>query len=118
MKNEMFDQWMQANRAAVEPLMKLNEITARAFDQITQQNLVLARDYMDLSARQLQLLGVAKDPQEWANEESKLVADFAAKLMTRAEDFVKLAKQTQDDIGGWAKNAAEAGVEAITPKAA
>ncbi len=113
MKNEMLDQWMQMNRSAMEPMMKLNEIAAQAFDKMTHHNLTLARDYMELSARQLQLFGEAKDPQKWASEEGRLVAEFGQKMVDRAEEILRLAKETQEMVSSWAAKAAQAGVDAV-----
>jgi len=101
MKNELFEQWITLTKEAAEPMMKLNELSARAMEQAARQQLELARDYLDLGARQAQLLGGVQDPQKWMTEQSELANEFSKKLTGRAEAFVVLANKTQKELAEW-----------------
>ncbi len=107
MKNELFDQWVEFSKNANEPLLQLSEITAHAMEQVARQQMDLARDYMELGTRQVELLGSAADPQKWLSEQSALATEFGNKLMGRAKDFAAIATETQKSVSDWAETAAK-----------
>jgi hypothetical protein len=63
MNNEVFDEWLKLSKNAVEPMMKLNEITVKAMERVARQQLDVARDYLDLGTRQAAILGSAENPE-------------------------------------------------------
>lgn len=107
MKNELFEQWVALSKEATEPMMKLNELSAKAMEQAARQQLEMARDYLDLGARQVQLMTAAQDPQRWVTEQGALANDFSKKLMGRAEAYMQLATTTQKELAEWAEENAK-----------
>lgn len=107
MKNELFEQWVALSKEATEPMLKLNELSAKAMEHAARQQLELARDYLDLGARQVQLMSTVQDPQKWVAEQSELAGEFSRKLMGRAEAFMQLATQTQKELADWAEDSAK-----------
>ena len=107
MNTEMYDQWLNMSKTAVEPMMRLNEITAHAMERVARQQLDLAREYVGLGARQMELLGANSDPKAMLAEEGKLVAEFGDKLRERAQAFVQIATETQQAVSAWAEKAVE-----------
>ncbi len=107
MANEVYDQWLELTKNATEPMMKFNEITARALEKVARQQFDLARDYMDLGARQVQLLSEAKDPQKWIQGQGEMATEFGKKMMARAQEMVDLATQTQKEMTAWIEEAAK-----------
>jgi len=101
MKNELFEQWVAMSKEAAGPLMKLNELSAKAMEQTARQQLELARDYLDFGARQVQIMGSAQDPKMWVSEQGELASEFSKKLLGRAESFMQLATQTQKELSDW-----------------
>jgi len=101
MSNELFEQWMNFSKDAAEPMMKLNELSAQTMEKVARQQLDMAKDYMELGTQQLQLIGKAQNPQEWASVQSELVSQFSQKLMTRAEAFMQLASEAQKNLADW-----------------
>ncbi len=116
MKNEVFDQWADFSKNAGEPLVRLSEITARAIEQVARQQLDLARDYVELGTRQVELLGSARDPQKWLTEQNALASEFGKKLMSRGEEFIAVATETQKSVADWAEKAAKKAPKAPTAK--
>lgn len=116
MKNDAFDQWVDFSKNAGEPLVRLSEITARAMEQVARQQLDFARDYVELGTRQVELLGSARDPQKWLTEQSALASEFGKKLMSRTEDFIAVATETQKSVADWAEGAANKAPKALTAK--
>ncbi len=107
MKNELFDQWVEFSKNANEPLSRLNEITAHAIEQVARQQMDLARDYMELGTRQVELLSGAPDPQKWLSEQTALLSKFGKQLMSRAEEFTAIAAETQKAVADWTEEASK-----------
>lgn len=115
MKNELFEQWVSLSKEAAEPMLKLNELSAKAMEQTARQQLELARDYLDLGARQVQLMSNSQDPQKWLSEQGELATEFSRKLMGRAETFMQLATQTQKELSDWTEANAKRIREKVSP---
>ena len=113
MNTHLYDQWVEANKTAFAPVARWQEIAAETAQKLVQHNIAVGRDFVDLGAAQLQLLGEAKYPRKFAAEGSKLAAEFGQKVVNRTAEFFKVAKETQDAVGVWAEQAAKSGAEAL-----
>ncbi len=102
-----FDQWVEFTKNATEPMMKLNEVSARVLEKAARQQFELAQEFIQLGNRQMQLLGEAKDPQKWAQEQAELASEFGKKLMARAQESVALATETQKEMTALAEKVAK-----------
>ncbi len=118
MKNELFEQWMTMSKEAAAPMMKLNQLSAKAMEQVARQQLEIAQDYVDLGARQAELFVSAQDPAQWITAQGELTGEFSKKLMGRTESFMKLAGETQKEMTAWAEQNAEVVKEKMNAKAA
>lgn len=112
MNNELFEQWMEFGKNANEPLLRLGEISAQAMEQLLRQQLELARDYVELGTRQMELLGSVQDPQKWMTEQGALASEFGKKLMSRSQAFAEVATEAQKAIAGWTEDAAKKATQA------
>jgi phasin family protein len=106
MNTELFNEWVKLSKSAVEPMMKLNEITVAAMERVARQQLDVARDYLDLGTRQASLLGKAENPEEMLSEQGQLVSEFGERLINRAQEFARIATETQQAVATWAEEAA------------
>ena len=66
MNKEIFDEWLKLSKSAVEPMMRLNEITVRAMERVARQQLDVPRS-------------------------------------NRAQEFAKIATETQQEVADWAE---------------
>jgi len=107
MNTELFNEWVKLSKRAVEPMMKLNEITVAAMERVARQQLDVARDYLDLGARQTLILGKAETPDDMLVEQGKLVSEFGERLINRAQEFARIATETQQAVATWAEEAAK-----------
>jgi len=103
MKKEIFDEWLKLSKNAVEPMMRLNEITARAMERVARQQLDVARDYLDLGTKQATIMGAAENPDDLLTEQGQLVSEFGERMINRAQEFAKIATETQQAVAGWAE---------------
>jgi hypothetical protein len=111
-------QWSEINRAALSPILSWNEMAAQTADKFARYGLALTQDIMEMGARQLQLAGAVKDPQQWAQEESKLLTEYGQKLAARSSDYLALSKEIRESVANWGETTAKAAAETIQPKAA
>lgn len=107
MSNEVFEEWLKASKSAVEPMMRLNEITVRAMENVARQQLDVARDYLDLGTKQASILGNAERPEDLLTDQGQLVTEFGERLINRAQEFAKIATETQQAVADWAEEAAK-----------
>ena len=103
MNTEVFDEWVKLSKSAVEPMMKLNEITVSAMERVARQQLDVARDYLDLGTRQANILSKAESPEEMLAEQGQRVSEFGERLINRAQEFARIATETQQAVAGWAE---------------
>ncbi len=102
MKKEIFDEWLKLSKNAVEPMMRLNEITVQAMERVARQQLDVARDYLDLGTKQATIMGAAENPEDLLTEQGQLVSEFGERLINRAQEFAKIATETQQAVAKWA----------------
>jgi len=108
MNTQVYDQWLEASRASMAPLMRWNEIATQSAEKCARYGLAVTQDCLDIGTRQLQLLGEVKDPQKWAVESSKLASELSRKLMGRATEGLEVAKETRDALAAFGTKATEA----------
>ncbi len=107
MNTELYKEWVKLSKRAVEPMMKLNEITVAAMERVARQQLDVARDYLDLGARQASILSKAETPDDMLSEQGQLVSEFGERLINRAQEFARIATETQQAVATWADDAAK-----------
>lgn len=105
MSNEVFNEWVKLSKNAVEPMIRLNEITVAAMERVARQQLDVARDYLDLGTKQASLLGKAEKPEDVLTEQGQLVSEFGERLINRAQEFARIATETQQAVASWAEEA-------------
>jgi len=107
MNTELFNEWVKLSKSAVEPMLKLNEITVTAMERVARQQLDVARDYLDLGTRQTSILSKAENPEDVLTEQGQLVSEFGERLINRAQEFARIATETQQAVASWAEEAAK-----------
>jgi hypothetical protein len=103
---QVYEQWFDLNRAALDPLVRWGDIALQAAEKVARCNLTLAQDYLDLGARQTDLLSEVRDPQKWKDEENRLVSEFTQRWVDHTGDFLQVARETRDAYTDWANRTA------------
>lgn len=116
MDTQIYDKWLEMSKAAFVPFTRWNELATKTFDKATEQTLAVAKDYLDLGTKQLQIIGDVKDPQKWLAEESKLVSEFGQKMVGRAGEYFQVVKDTREAFTSWAETTAKSAAETVVPK--
>ena len=116
MNKEIFNEWLKLSKSAVEPMMRLNEITVRAMERVARQQLDVARDYLDLGTKQATILGSAESPEDLLTVQGQLVSEFGERLINRSQEFAKIATETQQAVAEWAEAATKKAASAVQAK--
>ncbi len=107
---DLMNAWIENSKAAFEPARQLGELTKTAFAKMGEQQMAVAREYMEFSLRGMQTLSTARDPRALATQQVELVKEFGDKMLANAEAYTQLATETQAAFAGWAEKATEAAV--------
>lgn len=110
--NAQAPNWLAMNQAMIAPLKHWNELAATTADKLARQNLSLAQDIIELSARQVQLAGDVKDLPKWAAEECKLLSEYGQKFVGRASDYLDMSRELRESVITWAESTAKTASEA------
>lgn len=108
--NELMNDWLENSKAAMEPARRLGDIAQRAMEKVSEQNLAMVKEYMEMNARALQLMTSVRDPRALVTEQVTLAKELGDKILANAELFGKLATETQAELVKWAEDATEAAV--------
>lgn len=108
--NELMNAWIENSKAAMAPARELSEITQRTFGRLSEQNMALTKEYMEMSNRSLQLLTSVRDPRALATEQVNLAKEMSDTLMENAEAYTKMATEAQQELVSWVEKSAEAAV--------
>jgi phasin family protein len=107
MNKDVFDEWRKLSKNAVAPMMRLNEITVGAMERVARQQLDVARDYLDLGTKQATIMSGAQSPEGLLSEQTKLVSEFGERMINRAQEFAKIAAETQQAVAQWAEKSSK-----------
>jgi len=103
MQNEMFEKWKEVNQAALEPVVKLNQITSRAVERLAKQQLNLVSESFQESVKQSQSFGEIKTMHDLVQKQSALAADFASKMQEQAQAALEIVLETQAELNALAE---------------
>jgi phasin family protein len=115
--NELMNAWIENSKAAMGPARELSEITQRSFSRLSEHNMNLTKEYMDMSARSLQVLTSIRDPRALVTEQVNLAKELGDKMMSSAEQYTKLATEAQGELVAWMEKSAEDAVTKVSEAA-
>jgi hypothetical protein len=96
-----FNAFLDAGKKAWAPAVKLNELSAAAFERIARQQYAFAGEVLDFSLQQMQLAGSARDFNELTARQIELSTQFAERATLRSQDLIKLSSEHQSQLTKW-----------------
>lgn len=103
MQNEIFEKWKEANQVALEPVVKMNQITSRAVERLAKQQLNLVSESIQEGVKQSQSFGEIKSIQDLVQKQSALAAEYASKLQGQAQAALEIVLETQAELNALAE---------------
>ena len=108
--SELMESFVVNSKTAMEPARELSEITKRAFEKTTEQNMAVVKEYMEFSLRGMKLLSAVRDPRALVEQQMELATEAGEKFVANAEAYAKLASETQAELASWTEKTTEAAV--------
>ncbi|MBS0398429.1 MAG: phasin family protein [Proteobacteria bacterium] len=96
-----FSTMFGAYRDAFAPVARAQQEGLKAFERFARHQFALAGDYLDWALAHANAAVNTKSPTELASRQSELNVGLGDKLRGRAEEFSKLAKETQGAVTQW-----------------
>ena len=103
MFNQTFDfnAFIDAGKKAFAPAIKLNELSAIAFERIARQQYAFAGEVLEFSLQQLQLASTVRDLNDLTSRQIELSTQFAERATQRSQDLFKLSTEHQAQLTKW-----------------
>ena len=96
-----FNAFMDAGKKAFAPAIKLNELSAAAFERIARQQYAFAGEVLEFSLQQLQLVSTVRDFNDLTSRQIELSTQFAERATQRSQDLFKLSTEHQAQLTKW-----------------
>ena len=96
-----FNAFIDASRKAWAPAVKLNELSASAFERIARQQYAFAGEMLEFSLQQFQLASTARDFNDLTARQIELSTQFAERATQRSQDLIKLSTEHQAELTKW-----------------
>jgi phasin family protein len=102
-----FNAYIDFQKRAMAPFLDLNEFAVRTFERAARHGYEAAGEALEFSIAQAKAALNAKDPQQFAAKQAQLATEFVGKQTERTNEWLKIASQTQAEMGKWAQSANE-----------
>ena len=103
MTNPTFDvnAFMDAGKKAWAPVVKLNELSAAAFERIARQQYAFVGEMLEFSLQQMQVASTARDFNDLTARQIELSTQFAERATQRSQDLIKASTEHQAELTKW-----------------
>lgn len=96
-----FNAIVDASKKAWAPAVKLNELSAAAFERIARQHYAFAGEWLEFSLQQMQLASTARDLNDLTARQIELSTQFAERATQRSQDLFKFSSEHQAQLTKW-----------------
>ncbi|MEK7990747.1 MAG: phasin family protein [Thiotrichaceae bacterium] len=103
MSNEMLQKWTELNRSSMDSVKELGDINTKMMTRLTQRQMDMMNLYMEGSAKQMEVMGDSKDPQDIAGTQSGLYTEMNEKLMDNARQTLEVLMEAKAELTSWAE---------------
>jgi phasin family protein len=106
----------QARRLGA-PLLKANEISAKAFERVARHQYELAGDLLNLGIAQLNAATQAKDVPALLQKQAELAHTYFEKQTQRSQDLLRIASESQAELTSFIDGATAEFTQRVNGKA-
>lgn len=104
MQQDIFNMMVEFNKTTTESLKKLSEINVRAYETALKKQLEVANLLIDTGVGSLELARDVRDPNDvgdFVAKQADLAQKTTDKLVGVAQESIKLATDTRDELMKW-----------------
>ena len=99
--NAEINAFLEASQKAMAPLLRFNELSARAVERAARFHYDVAGDALNFALANLHTSTQAKDVPSLLQKSAELANQFVERQTQRSQDLVKLAGEYQAEFTQW-----------------
>jgi len=99
MQKDIFNTFNEFGQAAFEAARRMGEVNLRAGEKLLEQQLAMTSALLETGARNLELMGQAKTPQEVLSGQAKLVQAYGEQWLNSCRGTAEILAEARDDAG-------------------
>jgi phasin family protein len=96
-----FNAFVDASKKAFAPAVKLSELSLAGFERVARQQYAFAGELLEFSLQQAQLASTARDFNDLTARQIELSTQFAERATQRSQDLIKLSSEHQAELTKW-----------------
>jgi len=96
-----FNAFLDAGKKAMAPAVKFSELSLAGFERIARQQYAFAGEVLEFSLQQLQLASTARDFNDLTARQIELSTQFVERATQRSQDLIKLSSEHQAQMTKW-----------------
>ncbi len=112
-----FNAFMDASKKAFAPAVKLNELSAAAFERVARQQYAFVGEMLEFSLKQMQLASTARDLNDLTSRQIELSTQFAERATQRSQDLIKVSTENQAELSKWFDQAVSESAQTVSESA-
>ncbi|MDX1593698.1 MAG: phasin family protein [Gammaproteobacteria bacterium] len=107
---DAINQFNDFSQAALERLVRMNQISAAVAEKLTKQQLAVVEENVKSGMEQAQNLRDIRDVQELFSMQPKLAIEYAEKFKAQAQEMMNIVLEAQAEL----TKLAEEGLQSVT----
>jgi len=113
MQTDYIESWTSLSNSAYASFKELGEISTKATEKLTDQQLGFLSTFMDTGVKHLTLYSEAKGYKDLLSGFTKLSTEYNDKLLETLRKTTEVLMESKDDLTSWAEKAIDTGLAPI-----
>lgn len=103
MSNDMLNKWTEMNQSAMNSIKELGDINTKMMTRLTQRQMDMMNLYMEGSAKQMEAMKGAANPQDAVSTQTGFYTEMNEKLMDNARQTLEVLMEAKAELTEWAE---------------
>jgi len=113
MQTDYIESWTSLSNSAYASFKELGEISTKATEKLTDQQLGFLSTFMDTGVKHLTLYSEAKGYKDLLSGFTKLSTEYNDKLLETLRKTTEVLMESKDELTSWAEKAIDTGLAPI-----
>jgi hypothetical protein len=113
MQTDYIESWTSLSNSAYASFKELGEISTKATEKLTEQQLGFLSTFMDTGVKHLTLYSESKGYKDLLSGFTKLSTEYNDKLLDTLRKTTEVLTESKDEFTAWAEKAIDAGLAPI-----
>jgi len=113
MQTDYIESWTSLSNSAYASFKELGEISTKATEKLTDQQLGFLSTFMDTGVKHLTLYSEAKGYKDLFSGFTKLSTEYNDKLLETLRKTTEVLMESKDELTSWAEKAIDTGLAPI-----